>query len=459
MKGALVFQKITDLKDCFIEEADLGLDDSAVGSSFKERLGGFLSSGLGVATICGILGLGIFGAILWRGQHEPVIPPPSVTIEVQCDTSADESTEKTTIADGELSDDGTTSDAEPGEETEETMAAETELSDDETTSDTEPDEETELSNHETISDTDEGEVTEEVTDRETESESEVATEPETEFELVTDEDGEAVFDPVGTVNMTMHSDLSHAIDCDGDLSEWRDFTYSKLTVSPNNAVSYAGEDFSSPMPMNFRMTVYAAADEKRMYLGFDVTDKNFIYAEHGAAFNGDAITLSLDFDRSALRIIEKDPDLFPENALTPVFYTFSCAEDGEDLLFRRGGIWETEDTISEANGDKIMGRARRTEKGFCAEIAISWERMREDNSNKLYADDDMIGISRYNPLEIACAIIYTSRDSTADRAITWQAATSRGGTTGTYYDCGINFCIPYEPKYNFEMGIYTIAEP
>ncbi len=391
MKGELVFRKMTNIEDSFIEEADFGTDEGLLVPTFSQRLGRFFSSGLGAAVICAVLGLGIFGAILWSGQHDPITPPNVITIESETEAEA---TEPETEAVAET-------------ETEDGTDIETE----------------------------------------TETETEILTEPETEFELVTDENGEAVFAPVGNVALTVTPDLSPTINFDGDLSDWQGFPYRKLTVSPNNTVSHEDEGISSVMPMDFRMTTYVAADQHWLYFGFDVVDESFVYASSDTSLDGDAITLSFDFGYMLENFIGEDPEFFPDDQM-PISYTFSCAKDGGSLIFLQEHTDGANDQkrdgyISMASSGTVQGAARKTATGWSAEFAIKWDQLYEDNEWKCYADDYAVWTTDFHPLEIGCFITYTARGNQDDRKTAWIATTSKGPLTNTYEDCGINFYIPH----------------
>lgn len=387
MKGELVFRKMTNIEDSFIEEADFGLDEGLLAPTFSQKLGKFFTSGLGVAMICGVLGLSIFGAILWSGQHDPIVPPIS-TVESEAETEA-EATETETVAETE-------------------SAVETET----------------------------------VTESETETEME--TEPETKFELVTDENGAAVFAPVGNVKLTVTPDLSSTIVCDGDLADWQGFSYRKLTVSPNNAVSHEGEGIASVMPMDFRMTTYVATDQHWLYFGFEVVDEHFVYASSDTSFDGDAITLSFDFDDMVKKFIVQDSHMFDDKM--PISYTFSCSKDGEALIFYREHTDASDSNkydgyISMASSGTVQGAARKTATGWSAEFAIKWDQLYEDSAWKCYADGYECSVIEGDPLELGCGITYTAREEQEDRTVTWKATTSQGALTHTYEDCGINFYI------------------
>ena len=390
MKGELVFKKMTNIEDSFIEEADFGLDDGLMAPTFPQKLGKFFTSGLGVAVICGVLGLSIFGAILWSGQHDPFVPPIS-TVESEAETEA-EATEAET----------------------ETMA------------ETESEIETE---------------TETVTEPETETE----TEPETEFELVTDENGAAVFAPVGNVKLTVNSNLSRIVTLDGDFTDWEGFVYRKLIVSPNNTVSHEGKGIESVMPMDFRMATYVATDQHWLYFGFEIIDEHFIYASGVTSFDGDAISLSFDLGNKLREVYDDVPHLISNPR--PISYTFSCTEDGKDLIILKENTDENDGLLSYEDSGSIRGVAKKTEQGWSAEFAIMWQQIFDDNECKYdhYFGPYEVAVYDINPLQLGCGITYIARDGSDQRDITWMATTSRGTLTYSPLDCGINFWMPFYP--------------
>lgn len=386
MKGELVFKKITNIEDTFIEEADFGLDEGLLEPTFSPKLGKFFNSGLGAAVICGVLGLSIFGAILWAGQQEPITPPTAITIVTETDTEA-KVTETDTV-------------------TEKETASEIET--------------------------------------ETETETEIMTEPETEFELVTDENGEAVFTPVGNVKLTVNHNLSRAITLDGDLSDWGGFVYRKLTVSPNNTVSHEGEGIESVMPMDFRMTTYVALDQNRLYFGFDVTDENFVYASSDTSFDGDSITVAIDFGNLFKRQVQINPDF---NDLMLLSYTFSCAEDGKRLTFLRNTDTPNDNLISYASGGTINGVAQKTDTGWAAEFFVQWDQLYEDFTYQMYIDDDRVNVADDTPFLFSWMITYTKRDESKTNTL-WKATTAKGPITNSYEDCGIQCWVPISISHN-----------
>jgi hypothetical protein len=108
--------------------------------------------------------------------------------------------------------------------------------------------------------------------------------------------------------------------------------------------------------------------------------------------------------------------------------------------------------LSEANEDGVKGAAKKTETGWSAEFALSWEQLYEDYSWKSWDDKNIyVGGDQELPLDIGCCLYYLNVDDTESRSITWAAGSTNGiaddagvpQVSWTAYDNGLNLSLPY----------------
>jgi hypothetical protein len=216
------------------------------------------------------------------------------------------------------------------------------------------------------------------------------------------------------------------------------------------------------------MSVFCAADPTYLYLAFDVTDNSFTYGTDAATYNGDAIQLGIDFGGLLRRKIEKDPDDLINHHY--IYYSFACMEDGAPLVISRQDS-DQDGCLSEANGDPVKGAARKTEKGWSVELALSLELLFDDYCWKAWDDGTHIylGTDEHLGLEIGLTMSYLNRE-TSGGDILWAAAATNGTTDSagipqiswTPYDKGSTLILEYQEGMHFDCGdivIVTGLEP
>lgn len=268
------------------------------------------------------------------------------------------------------------------------------------------------------------------------------------------------FTPVGTIKIDWDADAADKLDLtDGDMADWQAAGYTAKTIDASNMVSWVGnaEGVIDPgMPDNWNITTYFVADSEWLYIGFYVTDPNFVYGDNAAGYNGDAFQICIDFGGKLGEAVEKNPDKL-EN-FKNIFYSFTCISDGAPLEIMRQ---ESSDDkiLSEANGDGVKGAAKKTDAGWSAEFALSFEQMFKDYEWKAWEEDSTIyvGGEDNKPLTIGCCLYYQNRTS-APGAVEWAAGTSNGklldngkpGVSWTCYDNGINLELDIEDGVTFD---------
>ena len=277
----------------------------------------------------------------------------------------------------------------------------------------------------------------------------------------------ADFTPVGEVKITWDAEASKKLDLsDGDMTDWANAGYNMITIDAANMVSWVGGaagEVDPGMPEGWSISTYFVADADYLYIGFYVTDPNFTYINAGDYHSGDAFQVCIDFGGKLGQVVQTEPDRVnnPKN----IFYSFSCAEDGAPLEIMRQES-DQDGWLSEANGDGVKGAAKKTETGWCAEFALSWQRMYDDYEWKAWAEDPKIyvGSDQHLPLNIGCCLYYLDRSET-NGTIHWAAGSTNGITneagapcvSWTAYDNGINLELDWTEDMTFNCdGIVVL---
>ena len=258
------------------------------------------------------------------------------------------------------------------------------------------------------------------------------------------------FSSLGTVKIDWDPDAATKLNVtDGDMADWANAGYNTISMTAANMVCWGG---LNKAPEGWSISTYFVADSDYLYIGFYVTDPAFAYGD-GTGYNGDAFQVCIDFGGKMGKQLQEDPDVLtnPKN----IFYSFSCAEDGAPLMIMRQESdqdgWLTED-------DGVKGAASKTTEGWCAEFALSFERLFDDYAWKAWDDDAKIyvGSDEKLPLNIGCCLYYLDRSETAG-AINWAAGSTNGITyengapavSWTAWDNGINLELDYADGMEF----------
>ena len=274
----------------------------------------------------------------------------------------------------------------------------------------------------------------------------------------------ADFTPVGEVKITWDAEAGKKLDLtDGDMADWAAAGYNMITIDAANMVSWVGGaagEVDPGMPEGWNISTYFVADADYLYIGFYVTDPEFTYINAGDYHSGDAFQVCIDFGGKLGEVVVNDPDRVtnPKN----IFYSFGCAADGAPLEIMRQES-DQDGWLSEANGDGVKGAAAKTESGWAAEFALSWQRMYDDYLWKAWEEDKKIyvGSDELLPLKIGCALYYLDNGGSK-----WAAGTSNGqlleddvtpGVSWTCYDNGIQAKLEYEEGITFNCeGIVVL---
>ena len=253
------------------------------------------------------------------------------------------------------------------------------------------------------------------------------------------------FAPVGDITVAWRPDISGTIDLtDGDLSDWYATDLERTNITSHNMVTWIQNETTN----DFKITSFAAADSDYLYLAFDIVDDNFVYNTEDVLIGGDTIQLAMDFGGMMKKTLENEPDVLSNPK--SIFYTFFCKSDGAPIRIMRQES-DQDGWLTEANGDGVKGAARKTELGWSAEIALSWQLMYDDYVWKAWADDPKvyIGSDEMLPLQVSACLYYVNYGSNGE--IQWAAGTTNGisddaGTpmvSWTAYDNGITWTLPY----------------
>ncbi len=281
------------------------------------------------------------------------------------------------------------------------------------------------------------------------------------------------FSPVGEIKINWVPDAAEKTDMtDGDTADWKALGYEPVSITETNMVSWVGgrAGVRDPgMPDAWGVEAYFVADPDYLYMIFDITDSNFTYGDPEQMYNGDAIQLAIDFGGRLEDILRNDPDSFP--SAKGIFYSFSCEGDGAPVRIMRQES-DQDGMLTEANGYGVKGATRRTETGWSAEIALSWQQMYDDYSWKAWEDPNIyFGGDQDLPLRVNMALTYLNRTETAGE-ITWAASTTRGMAmedvpvlTWTPVDNGIHLKLPADQGVEINcdriirLCVYTTIPP
>ena len=234
---------------------------------------------------------------------------------------------------------------------------------------------------------------------------------------------------------------------DGDMADWAAAGYNMVTIDTSNMVHWVKDDVGAPE--GWQISTYFVADSEWFYIGFFVTDPAFAYGDNPASYNGDAFQVCIDFGGRLGDMLVNNPEDVgnPKN----IFYSFSCIEDGAPIQIMRQES-DNDGLLSVDNEDEWQGAARKTETGWSAEFALSWQQLYNDYSWKSWDDKNIyVGGDQDLPLKIGCCLYYLDRSET-NGGIHWAAATTNGiaddngvpQVSWTAYDNGINLSLAYQ---------------
>ena len=260
------------------------------------------------------------------------------------------------------------------------------------------------------------------------------------------------FTPAGDFTIAWDADAASKLDLsDGDMADWQDADYDMITIDASNMVSWVGDPTTAPAGWN--ISTYFVADADWLYIGFFVTDPNFTYINQGDYHSGDAFQVCIDFGGRLGKMLKENPEDVgnPKN----IFYSFGCVSDGAPIEIMRQES-DNDGWISEANEDGVKGAAKKTDTGWSAEFALSWEQLYEDYNWKSWDDKNIyVGGDKQLPLDIGCCLYYLDEGGN-----TWAAGSTNGiaddaGTpqvSWTAYDNGLNLSLPYVDGMNLNCS-------
>ena len=262
------------------------------------------------------------------------------------------------------------------------------------------------------------------------------------------------FEPVGDMAIQWDKDAATKLTLDGEMGtdEWA--AYTNTTIDASNMVSWVGDPTTAPA--NWQITTYFVADSEWLYIGFYVVDPDFHYCT-AQQRNGDNFQICIDFGGKLGQKVEEDPDNLtnPKN----IFYSFGCVEDGAPIEIQRQES-DNDGWLSEATAEDgeptVKGAAKKTETGWSAEVALSFQMLYDDYEWKAWEEDSKIYVGGKNgPLKIGCCLYYlnysniTNEDGSTKVDIDWAAGTTNGiaddagvpQVSWTCYDNGVNLTL------------------
>ncbi len=281
------------------------------------------------------------------------------------------------------------------------------------------------------------------------------------------------FQPVGDVAIEWDPKASEKLNlADGKMDDWANAGYSPTQINPENMVAWVGTTAEN-MPADFNISSYFVADKDYLYIGFFIVDPGFKYGSDPNAYNsdGDAFQLMMDFGGRLQDMQINYPDDFA--ALTVqqcVFYSFDCNGDGQPLNFQvqHADNDGTRTEADEENPGAVKGTASKTETGWCAEFAMSWQMLFDDYAWKAYADEDMkIYFGGVDNKRFDCGIALYYLNCEPETGITWAAGTLNGNVDEAGNpvvnwdpkDCGIHLYLEYQDGMEFTCENLVVLGP
>jgi hypothetical protein len=150
-----------------------------------------------------------------------------------------------------------------------------------------------------------------------------------------------------------------------------------------------------------------------------------------------------------------------------IFYSFSCEADGAPIRVMRQES-DRDGWLTEADGDGVKGAAKRTDRGWSVELALSWQLLYDDYVWKAWDDEGHLYVgSNYGlPLKVGCALYYLNRAESGGE-ILWAAGVTKGlvdddgnpVVSWTPYDNGITWTLPYQPDMSFNCTGIVVVPP
>lgn len=241
--------------------------------------------------------------------------------------------------------------------------------------------------------------------------------------------------PVGDIQIMWDADVSQKLDLtDGDLSDWEAAGYTCTTLLAGNFHAWTGDNYKSSLE-DFTMDIYLVADPDFLYIALRVVDKDIIYdtdganydaEEHIRSYDGDAVQLSIDW--GTLEEKHGDSEDMCFGCTKNIFYSFSSYGDGEPLHIVRQETYNNDGILSEANNDPVKGAASSFDKGNTYELAISWQMLYDDMTEKTDGIHDNLKWGIDSDLTIGLTLCYI--DKNANGSYNWAGGTFDNAAPG-----------------------------
>ena len=271
------------------------------------------------------------------------------------------------------------------------------------------------------------------------------------------------FEACGEQSITWDADAKDKITLDGDLSDWNSAGYQHHEITMDNLVLFDHVP-NNTMPAGFQINTSYVADADNLYVAFYVVDDNVNTSGDLLQYgSGDSFQIAIDFNNAAKDLMESDPEYFNTISANPetIFYSFCYAEAGEILIVRQNKKGDEAEALNESLG--AWGKCSKTNEGWCAEFALSWQMLYEDFTFKSFVANDYAAvIDGETPLQMGVFLSYIN-------AIDGMGAKGAAGTFITE-DCkssdgilptenGLTLTMEYEEGMTFNCtGIKTAID-
>ena len=127
-------------------------------------------------------------------------------------------------------------------------------------------------------------------------------------------DNPDLFTPVGTIQIQWDPQVSEKLNLsDGDMTDWADNGYNPHLITTANMVAWGDSSAdAATLTQGWNLTAYFVADSEWLYIGFYVSDDNFVYGvANEDRYSGDTFQICIDFGNMLGDAVRAEPEFFP----------------------------------------------------------------------------------------------------------------------------------------------------